>query len=134
MPYKDALRARQQKRDWKVNMTPEQKEQARKAERNRWAEKSSENKKHKFASRSPEQRRNYWLKAKYGITIEEWDLMFLVQGSRCANRLCGAIYSNTMKGWHLDHCHLTGKIRGILCSNCNIALGHAQENEQRLMG
>lgn len=115
-------------------MTPEQKEHARDMERKRWATKTAEQKRYKSASRTPEQRRNYQLKATYGITLKEWDEMFVAQGSCCANELCKASYSNNKKGWHLDHCHSTRKIRGILCSNCNVALGHAQDDEKRLIG
>ena len=35
---------------------------------------------------------------------------------------------------HLDHCHKTGIARGILCSGCNLALGHAKDDIKRLEG
>lgn len=120
--------------DWKKNMTPEQKEHARKMERARWMSKTKDERRKKFASRSPEQRRKYQLKKDYGITLEQYDQMFEAQGYCCANQGCRAKFANTLKGWHVDHDHLTGKVRGILCSNCNVALGHAQDNADRLFG
>ena len=35
-------------------------------------------------------------------------------------------------GWHLDHCHATGTIRGVLCGDCNTALGFARDSVERL--
>ena len=34
---------------------------------------------------------------------------------------------------HIDHCHDSGQIRGVLCRNCNIMLGYAKDNPQRLL-
>jgi hypothetical protein len=70
------------------------------------------------------------LKRKYGITIEEFDKMLSSQGSRCA--ICDT--SNPWdgvrpnRGWNIDHCHKTNKIRGILCCSCNMALGNAKDS------
>ena len=61
--------------------------------------------------------RNQNLKQKYGITQQEWEKLFNAQSSKCA------ICETTTGTWHTDHCHTTGKVRGILCSACNINLG-----------
>lgn len=67
------------------------------------------------------------LKAKYGISIEDYDDMFLSQGGCCA--ICKetekAIDKRTNKPRSLavDHCHKTGKIRQLLCNRCNHVLG-----------
>ena len=53
--------------------------------------------------------------------------MLLAQDNRCA-----ACNDALIGRSHLDHCHTTGKIRGILCSGCNIALGHARDDVSRL--
>lgn len=60
------------------------------------------------------------LKRKYGMTSGEWDRLFDKQGRRCA--MCGAGNDNTR--WVTDHDHITDAVRGILCHECNIALGH----------
>lgn len=65
------------------------------------------------------------LRLNYGITPEHKQLMLLKQNNSCA------ICKNTdfgMKGPVIDHCHKTGKIRGILCQKCNRALGLFNDN------
>jgi hypothetical protein len=68
--------------------------------------------------------RDYWLMRKYGLTVEQYDQMLVEQGHRCA--LCGD--ENNGRTWHIDHCHDTGKVRGVLCDLCNRGLGHFREN------
>jgi hypothetical protein len=53
---------------------------------------------------------------KYGITIEQYDELLATQEGHCA--LCE---SNSRL--HIDHDHLSGRVRGILCWKCNTALG-----------
>lgn len=60
------------------------------------------------------------LKSNYGITTQQFEQMFINQGSCCA--ICKRLDSGG-KNWHVDHCHETNKVRGILCHWCNIALG-----------
>lgn len=69
-----------------------------------------------------------WTKARYGITIKQRDQLFLDQGSLCA--IC---MINATVRWHLDHCHKTNKIRGILCHHCNVLLGFAKDNPAVLL-
>ena len=59
-------------------------------------------------------------------TIEEHDALFAAQGFACG--ACGADSPNSKKGWSTDHCHETGKVRGILCHHCNVGLGHAKDD------
>lgn len=66
------------------------------------------------------------LSSTYGLTLEEWERMFLNQGSRCA--ICKAVKPGTSRGWATDHCHSGGQVRGILCLKCNTGLGHFQDN------
>lgn len=60
------------------------------------------------------------LKTSYGITPEQKNQMLEQQQNRCL--ICEKDISGKAKS-HIDHCHNTGKIRGILCSNCNRAIG-----------
>ena len=69
------------------------------------------------------------LKASYGMTIAQWDALFEGQGRKCA--ICPATEPDG-RGWHVDHCHDTGKVRGILCCKCNIGLGHFRDNSELL--
>lgn len=74
-------------------------------------------------------RRAYHYKRRYGISVEALELMINNQNG-CA--VCSAPQSITEKGWHLDHCHKTGKIREILCQQCNHALGNVNDSIPRL--
>ncbi|MFI6601052.1 endonuclease VII domain-containing protein [Nonomuraea sp. NPDC050536] len=69
--------------------------------------------------------RNYLLKHRYGITEEDFERMLAIQGGLCA--ICRVV-----PGTFVDHCHDTGKVRGILCFNCNNGLGHFRDNEADL--
>jgi hypothetical protein len=59
------------------------------------------------------------LKYKYGLTPEDYDAKLAEQGGVCA--ICGK--SPTKRRLHIDHCHETGRIRGLLCTGCNTRLG-----------
>jgi hypothetical protein len=74
---------------------------------------------------------------KYGITAEQFEVMFEAQGRRC--KICGTSEPGTRTAgrWHIDHDHACcpgrkkscGKcLRGILCGNCNIGIGNLQDD------
>lgn len=68
----------------------------------------------------PIKKKNSMLKRKYGITIEQFDLMLAGQGGNCA--IC-RMPPTAGKPLHVDHCHSTGRVRGLLCHQCNWYLG-----------
>ena len=80
---------------------------------------------------NPEKRfmsnRRWWLKKRYGIvSFEQYDKMLADQAGLCA--ICGrpettVHQSGTPMSLHVDHCHVSGKIRKLLCGKCNKALG-----------
>ncbi|SRR5712692_5264824 len=85
------------------------------------------------------QRRQH-LKENYGLTPEAWEELFQSQGGKCANPRC-----NNKEDLHVDHLHVDGwkdmppeerrkYVRGLLCGACNRSLGHASENDERLLG
>lgn len=76
--------------------------------------------------RSRKQSNNNKLLQKYGISSEEKIAMLASQGGQCAT--CDSRTPNHKNGWSVDHCHATGKVRGILCHGCNIALGLTKDN------
>lgn len=71
-----------------------------------------------------------WIKRKYGLTKEQWLAIFDAQGERCA--ICRAQEPKSAHGWHTDHDHKTGEVRGILCHLCNRMLGFARDEPARL--
>lgn len=72
------------------------------------------------------------LKRKYGITQEQWNEMYEKQGGVCA--LC-KIPGRVGKHGKLavDHCHETGRIRGLLCASCNVSIANLGDNIVGLM-
>ncbi len=68
-------------------------------------------------------KRKWTLKGKYGITPGQFEELALAQGYACA--ICHNVPKSTL---HIDHCHETGRIRGLLCTNCNTALGLLKDN------
>ena len=68
-----------------------------------------------------EKYRSYELKRKYNLTIEEYNELFVNQCGKCA--ICGKHQTKLKMSLAVDHCHETGKIRGLLCSNCNRGIG-----------
>ena len=66
------------------------------------------------------------IKAKYyGISVELYERLILEQNNLC--KICKKPNSNG-RDLSIDHCHITGKVRGLLCNNCNVALGLLKEN------
>lgn len=65
-------------------------------------------------------RREYTLKNVYGITHSDYLAMLATQGGGCA--LCNRKPAKG-KYLHVDHCHTSGKVRGVLCHQCNWYLG-----------
>lgn len=64
---------------------------------------------------------------RYGITVEEVDEL---RSRDCA--VCGATRSSDGRKLHIDHCHRTGKVRGVLCNKCNVALGLLDDSPERI--
>jgi hypothetical protein len=64
---------------------------------------------------------------KYGISEQEYEAERIKQNYSC--KLCGDHESNQPhKRLHIDHCHETGKYRGLLCNKCNLGLGAFKDN------
>jgi len=80
----------------------------------------------------PDRRRNVILKNKYGITLEQFNEILMTQNGVCAccKKPETKINNQTKKVQPLsvDHCHETGKVRGLLCDVCNTTLGKIKEN------
>ena len=76
--------------------------------------------------------RRFWrIKTKYGLSPEQYKSLLSTQNGLC--KIC--FQEETVKDRHgrtlslsVDHCHTTGRIRGLLCSNCNTLLGRARDS------
>lgn len=86
---------------------------------------------------TPEQqlkRKNYEYKRKFGITFDDYQKLLENQNNVCA--ICKKEESFVLRGVKhslaVDHCHNTGKIRGLLCRNCNQGLGLFHDNVEFL--
>jgi Recombination endonuclease VII len=73
-------------------------------------------------------RRTYRLKHLYDITPEQYAAMLERQGGVCAG--CGEP-PTAKKRLHVDHCHKTRRIRGLLCNGCNRAIGFLNDSPER---
>jgi hypothetical protein len=71
--------------------------------------------------RNPDRYRHNALKRRYGITIEQFDAIVDAQKGQCA--LCQEPLKLGTKSVHVDHCHETGRVRGVLCARCNLGIG-----------
>lgn len=69
---------------------------------------------------------------KYGITREQFAQMLERQSEKCATCFRAFDWDDKQAKPHIDHCHKTGKIRGLLCNGCNSALGIINENIETL--
>ena len=74
-------------------------------------------------------RRKYHLKKCYGITIDEQEEMYRSQDGKCA--ICQRRFEDITIGkntLHVDHDHITGEVRQLLCGPCNCAIGNLNED------
>ena len=71
------------------------------------------------------------LKRSHGITEEEYTEIYNKQGGKCA--ICLSVLPQVLaQRLFVDHSHVTGRIRGLLCAKCNFGLGNFKESERRL--
>lgn len=75
----------------------------------------------KYRIKHPETLRSYKLKTKYGISISEYEELYKSQNGKCF--LC-----ESKDNLCIDHNHISGKVRSILCKKCNTALGMVNDN------
>ena len=74
--------------------------------------------------------RKYWLKKAYGLAPDDYIKLFDTAKGRC--EICGIHQAELNYHLVVDHCHKTGKIRGLLCKRCNSAIGLLDEDQARL--
>jgi hypothetical protein len=71
------------------------------------------------------QARAKWrLRNRYGLSLEDYASLLLAQDNRCV--ICDSSFSTETP--YVDHNHITGKVRGILCATCNMGLGSYKDS------
>lgn len=83
-----------------------------------------------WARQNPRAVRDHALR-RFGISVDEYDRMLAAQGGGCA--ICGrkTVGQKGRKNFHVDHCHRTKKVRGLLCAACNQGLGAFSDDPKR---
>lgn len=85
-----------------------------------------------YNRKNPDARRSVDFKRKFGITVDEYNEILLNQQGVCA--ICfkpeTSIDHRTkqIRNLAVDHCHSSGKVRGLLCSRCNVAIGQLKDD------
>lgn len=89
-----------------------------------------------YRAMHPKKAKDQDLKKKYGIAIDDWQKMYDEQGGVC--KICGKPETKVdrrqgvVRSLSVDHCHNTNKVRGLLCSDCNTAIGLFKHDESLL--
>ena len=66
------------------------------------------------------------LKKLYNLSVDEYEQMYAEANGCC--QVCGIKEEHLNKRLAVDHCHTTGKVRGLLCTKCNTALGQLEDS------
>ena len=78
-----------------------------------------------WLDRHPESRAEYHRRSLYKIEPEDYQRILNKQGNCCG--ICKEPLKKS-RNWGVDHCHKTGKVRGVLCFQCNNGLGHFKDS------
>lgn len=117
--------------------TPEQRE-VRRLYMQRWREENRE--KHNASARASyakhrdkraSKSQELHFRRTFGLSIEQRDGMIAAQEGKCA--ICRNPFKDS-RGAHVDHCHETGRVRGLLCQPCNTRLGWFETNRDAING
>ena len=81
-----------------------------------------------WKSKNPDYALNRYRLVKYGVTPEDISILRSKQDGKCAG--CGLELSLVKEC--VDHCHSSGKVRGLLCNSCNLILGYADDRVEIL--
>jgi hypothetical protein len=81
-----------------------------------------------WQKQNPEKRREYFLRRSYGIGLDDYNTMMIKQENKCLICRREFVIGNKARSPVVDHCHNTGRVRGILCHNCNSGLGLLEDD------
>lgn len=90
-----------------------------------WYEKNKE-RKQELSKQYKHIKKDKDLRSTYGISLEDYHRMLAEQGDCC--KICGTHKDTVKRSLCVDHCHTTGKVRGLLCDTCNRCLGLLKDN------
>lgn len=71
----------------------------------------------------------YWRARRYGLTEDQYQAMLVAQSNGCA--ICRTSFAGGVKVC-VDHCHDSSVVRGLLCNDCNMALGRFKDDPDNL--
>ena len=112
-------------------MATEAQKEASKRYYYKWREENVERVK-RYNQENKDKKLDWYYRKTYNISLEQFNDMLLSQNNKCAVCLLEetAIDKRTgkIRRLHVDHCHKTGKVRGLLCTKCNIALGYLSDS------
>jgi hypothetical protein len=97
-----------------------------------WNEKNPERRKEldqRYIAKNAHRIKERHLLKHYKITLKQYSDMLERQGGCCA--LCGTHQKNLSQDLCVDHCHIGGRIRELLCQRCNRRLGHGNDDPQQ---
>lgn len=112
-----------------LNSSPEAKERLSVLQKERRANETPEQRERRLLKMREDGKKNAPKRraGKYGLTPEQVDELLVRQGGRCA--ICPTTEpGGRYKEWAIDHCHVSGEVRGLLCHHCNTALGGFKDN------
>jgi recombination endonuclease VII len=112
--FREAKKAREKDR-WANDHAYRENQQA--SRRERYANDSD------YRAKRKSNERAYRLKREYGISVEDFSELLERQHHRCG--ICERPFHGTP---HVDHCHITGWVRGLLCRSCNTGVGNLKDN------
>jgi hypothetical protein len=70
-------------------------------------------------------------KSSYGLSKDDYESLLTQQNYSCA--ICSTTSAGGRGSWHVDHDHITGKVRGLLCHCCNTGLGLFKDSQELLL-
>ena len=81
--------------------------------------------------KNPERYADYERRSHYGMEPGEYARMLAAQDGRCA--ICGTDNPAPRRNFAVDHCHETGRVRGLLCGKCNTGIGQLQHSKDIIL-
>lgn len=89
-----------------------------------------------WRSNNRHKEKDYKLRTRYGISFKDYNALVELQDGKC--KICGNQeiarhnFTKHTQSLAVDHCHVTGKVRGLLCQDCNRGLGKFHDDPVRL--